>query len=86
MSKKLNAAKPVQFEDWQLRLKEERNALYEKAKKINKSFSDPNFKMSKQEWDLLQRQSYTMKEYLSALNERCVFYGLIEDADTFSNY
>ena len=77
---------PQQFEDWQLRLKEERDALYEKIKKIEKSFSNPNLKMSKQEWDMLQRQAYTMKEYLSALNERCIFYGLIDDVKIFSNY
>ena len=86
MSKKTDAPKPVKFEDWQLRLKEERDALYEKLKEINNSFSNSDIKMSKKEWEMLLRQSYTMKEYLSALNERCVFYGLIEDVATFNNF
>ncbi len=77
-----------QFEDWQLRIKEERDELLKKAVKLRNFIDNPESKANNREWEMMKRQLCTMREYLVALTERCKYYGLteprIEDTlDTF---
>ena len=65
---------------WQERLKQERTELLEKTLKLKVFMDDPNTKLSKREWDMLQLQFSFMREYLQALTDRCVYYGLLEAA------
>lgn len=70
-----------QFEDWQLRLKKERDELIKEARKLKQFIDNPESKASWKEWELLRRQMCAMREYICALTERCKFYGLIECED-----
>lgn len=67
-----------QFEDWQLRLKEEREVLLKKAIKLKHFIDNPESKVNFTEWKLLERQMGAMREYLFTLTQRCRYYGLIE--------
>lgn len=67
-----------QFEDWQLRLKAEREKLLEKAEKLRNFIDNPESKANYREWEMMKRQLGAMREYLAALSERCKYYGLIE--------
>ena len=70
-----------QFEDWQLRIKEERNALLKEARKLKNFIDNPEAKASWNEWTMLRRQLSAMREYICALTERRKYYGLIESDD-----
>lgn len=70
-----------QFEDWQLRIKEERKALLKKAIELQKFIDNPETKATWNEWTMLRRQLSAMREYICALTERCKYYGLIECDD-----
>lgn len=70
-----------QFEDWQLRLKKERDELIKEARELKKFIDNPESKASWKEWELLRRQMGAMSEYVCALTERCKLYGLIECED-----
>ena len=71
---------------WQERLKQERTELLEKTIKLKVFMEDPNAKLSKREWDMLQRQFSFMRDYLQALTDRCVYYGLLEAANLCLEY
>lgn len=73
--------KKAKFEDWQLRLKAEREELLEKLEKLNAFVSDPNSKVNFTEWSQLQDQARAMRGYFDVLTRRCEYYGLIKRAD-----
>lgn len=78
--------KEKQFEDWQLRIKEEREELLEKAKKLIAFIDNPESKANYTEWEMLREQLGAMRSYLSVLTRRCRYYKLIdvsEDLDAF---
>ena len=75
-----------QFEDWQLRLIEEREALLEKTKKLVVFIDNPESKANYTEWEMLREQLTLMRNLLSVLTRRCKYYKLIdvsEDLDAF---
>lgn len=72
--------------DWQEQLKQERTELLEKTLKLKILMEDPDIKLSKREWDMLQRQFSFMRDYLQALTDRCVYYGLLEAANLYLEY
>ena len=75
-----------QFEDWQLRIKEEREELLEKTKKLLAFIDNPESKANYTEWEMLREQLGAMRSYLSVLTRRCRYYKLIdvsEDLDAF---
>ena len=75
-----------QFEDWQFRLKKEREELLEKAKKLLAFIDNPESKANYTEWEMLREQLGAMRSYLSVLTRRCRYYKLIdvsEDLDAF---
>ena len=86
MEKRTDMDTSVQFEDWQLRLKEERNALLEKTIKLKKKIDDKNFKANRLEWESIQHQFHLMRELCQVLTDRCVYYGLIEGGDLGLSY
>lgn len=67
-----------QFEDWQLRIKAEREELLERLKKLSAFCNDPNSKMNYREWQLLQDQLRAMRNYADIITCRCKYYELIE--------
>lgn len=75
-----------QFEDWQLRIKEERNALLKEARKLKNFIDNPESKANNAEWEMLRRQLGIMREYVSILTQRCKYYGLIETDDLDTLY
>lgn len=77
---------PVQFEAWQLRLKDERTRILNETLKLKAAMDDPNVKMSLKEWELLRVQFGAMREYLQALTSRCIHYGLMEGGDLGLHY
>lgn len=75
-----------QFEDWQLRIKEERDELLKKTIKLKNFIDNPESKANYTEWELLKEQLRAMRDYLSVLTRRCRYYKLIdvsEDLDAF---
>ena len=75
-----------QFEDWQLRLNEERKELLERAKKLVAFIDNPESKVNYTEWELLKDQLTEMRQLLLVLTRRCKYYKLIdvsEDLDAF---
>ena len=76
----------VQMEPWLLRLKQERTELLERTLKLRQHIDDPDSKHTKQEWDMLQRQFSFMRDYLQALTDRCVYYGILESANLHLEY
>lgn len=72
--------------EWQLRLKQERADLLERTLKLRAFMDSPDSKLNKKEWDMLQRQFSYMREYLQALTDRCVYYGLLESANLYLEY
>ena len=73
-----------QFEDWQLRIKEERDELLKKTIKLKNFIDNPESKANYTEWELLKEQLRAMRDYLSVLTSR--YYKLIdvsEDLDAF---
>lgn len=73
--------KKTKFEDWQLRIKAEREELLEKLEKLIAFIDDPNSKVSCAEWQQLQDQANAMRSYVSVLTRRCEYYGLIKRTD-----
>lgn len=67
-----------QFEDWQLRLKAEREELLKKAEKLKNFIENPESKANYREWKMMTKQLSAMREYLVVLTERCKYYELIE--------
>lgn len=74
------------MEPWLSRLKDERTELLERTLRLKAFMDDPNTKLSKREWDMLQRQFSFMRDYLQALTDRCVYYGLLEAANLYLEY
>jgi hypothetical protein len=75
-----------QFEDWQFRLKKEREELLEKTKKLLAFIDNPESEANYTEWEMLREQLRAMRDYLSILTRRCRYYKLIdvsEDLDAF---
>lgn len=75
-----------QLEDWQFRLKKEREELLEKTKKLLAFIDNPESKANYTEWELLKEQLSAMRCLLSVLTRRCMYYKLIdvsEDLDAF---
>lgn len=77
-----------QFEDWQLRIRKEREEILEKAIKLRNFIDNPESQANYREWEMMRRQLNAMREYLCALTDRCKYYGLIEPStqdilDTF---
>lgn len=68
-------------EDFKTRLVEERKELLEKTIKLKNAIDNPEMKLNAHEWEMLQHQFRTMREYLHALTDRCVYYKLITDGD-----
>lgn len=75
-----------QLEDWQERLLDERKQLLERTLKLTRSFKNPDIKLSQHEWHMLHRQESAMREYLQALTDRCVYYGLLEEGSLHLEY
>lgn len=75
-----------QLEDWQLRIKKEREELLEKTQKLMQFIDDPNSKANYTEWELLKEQLRAMRDYLSVLTRRCRYYKLIEPEDPDAFY
>ena len=71
---------------WKVRLLEERRELLARTIKLKKAFDNPEMKLSKREWDMLNSQYCYMREYLQVLTDRCVYYGLIESGDLGIHY
>lgn len=76
----------VQMEPWLIRLKQERTELLERTLKLKQHIENPDSKHNKQEWDMLQRQFSFMRDYLQALTDRCVYYGILESANLYLEY
>lgn len=75
-----------QFEDWQLRIKIEKDELLKKVIKLKNFIDNPESKANYTEWELLKEQLGAMRNYLSVLTRRCRYYRLIdvsEDLDAF---
>ena len=77
---------PKQFEDWQLRLKNERAALLEETLKLKKIIDSPDTKLNSREWEMLNHQFHIMRELVQVLTDRCVYYGLIDGGDLGLSY
>lgn len=77
---------PERFEDWQIRIKEERTELLQRTIKLKNFTDSPNTKLSRKEWEMLMSQLHAMVEYLQALTDRCVYYELIESGDLGIHY
>ena len=75
-----------QFEDWQLRIKEERDELLAKVLKLVMFIDNPESKANYTEWMLLKEQLGAMRSYLSVLDKRCKYYGLVERANVEEFY
>jgi len=73
-------------EEWEKRLLEERTELLERTLKLANCFSDPNKKFSELEWQMLHRQFNSMRDYLQALTDRCVYHGLLEKGSLHLEY
>ena len=71
----------VESSDWKTHLTEERKDLLEKVIKLKKAFDNPSLAMTHREWEMLREQFFAMQNYLRALTDRCVFYGLMESND-----
>ena len=74
------------MEPWLIRLKDERTELLERTLRLKQHMEDPDSKHNKQEWDMLQRQFSFMRDYLQALTDRCVYYGILESANLYLEY
>jgi len=77
---------PERFEDWQIRIKEERDELLQRTIRLKKFMDSPNTKLNSREWEMLMGQLHAMVEYLQALTDRCVYYELIESGDLGIHY
>lgn len=75
------SSKNTKVEDWKTRLVEERKQLLERTIKLKKAMDNPDMKLNNKEWDMLKHQFCSMREYLQALTDRCVYYELIESGD-----
>lgn len=73
--------KKAKFEDWQLRLKTEREELLEKLESLNAFVNNPYSKVNFTEWSQLQEQARVMRSYVDILTRRCEYYGLIKRID-----
>lgn len=71
---------------WLRELKQERDELLQKTLKLKVFMEDPNSKLNKQEWDMIQRQFCYQRDYLQALTDRCVYYGILESANLHLEY
>ena len=80
------STKTTKQEDWKVRLKEERIALLEKTLKLKNFMDNPDSKLSRREWEMLNNQYYHMREYLQALTDRCIYYNIIEGGDLGIHY
>lgn len=76
----------VQMEPWLSRLKDERTELLERTLRLKVHMDHPESLHNKQEWDMIQRQYYAMRDYLQALTDRCVYYGILESANLNLEY
>ncbi len=74
------------FSTWQVRLRDERSEVLLRTIKLKKHMDDPEAKHNRTEWEMLQHQFCAMREYLQALTDRCVYYGLIESGDLGIHY
>lgn len=77
---------PERFEDWQIRLKEERTELLQRTIKLKKYMDSPNTKLNSREWEMLHCQFRYMRELLQVLTDRCIYYELIESGDLGIHY
>lgn len=68
---------------WKERLIAERKELAERVIKLKKFLENPDTKLHRKEWDMLEEQSRAMLHYLRMLTQRCIFYGLIEEVDPY---
>lgn len=80
------SSKNTKVEDWKTRLVEERKQLLERTIKLKKAMDNPDMKLNNKEWDMLKYQFRSMREYLQALTDRCVYYELIESGDLEIHY
>lgn len=71
---------------WKVRLLEERRELLARTIKLKKALDNPEMKLSNREWEMLRAQFCFMRDYLQALTDRCVYYGLIESGDLGIHY
>ena len=76
----------VALPTWQMRLVEERKELLYRTIKLKKAMDDPEKKLNNREWEMLRAQFCFMRDYLQALTDRCVYYGLIESGDLGIHY
>lgn len=65
--------------EWQQRLLDERNELREKLIKLLNALSSKDFKVSCEEWRMLEEQSSAMRRYYDSLTRRCEYYNLIDN-------
>lgn len=75
------SSKTVKTEDWKVKLKEERAELLKKTIEIKNFIDSPEAKLSWREWDMLNTQFHSMRGYLQALTDRCIYYKIIEGGD-----
>lgn len=80
------SSKNTKVEDWKTRLVEERKQLLERTIKLKKAMDNPDMKLNNKEWDMLKYQFCSMRGYLQALTDRCVYYELIESGDLEIHY
>lgn len=74
------------LEDWKFRLLDERTNLLRNTIKLKNAIDSSDMKLTCKEWDMLRVQYHAMREYLQALTDRCVYYGLIEHGDLGLHY
>lgn len=72
--------------NWGDRLIEERKEILERCIALKKAMDSPDMKLNQEEWGLLHNQFSSMRDYLQALTNRCVYYGLIESGDLGIHY
>ena len=68
------------------RLIDERKELLERTLKLKAFMDNPESKLNRQEWDMLFAQFRSMRDYLQALTDRCVYYPLIPSGDLGIQY
>lgn len=73
--------KTVKTEDWKVKLKEERAELLKKTLELKHFIDSPDAKLSWREWDMINNQFHSMRNYLQALTDRCIYYKIIEGGD-----
>lgn len=73
-------------DSWKERLVQERKDLLTKCIALKRHIDCPENKHNCVEWEMLRRQFNLMRDYIQALTDRCIYYGLIEAGDLGLHY